>query len=327
MNLVTMLSGKTFYADKKTSILNAAESQGVSLPYSCRNGRCSSCMCRISGPTIINIDELGLSDAQKKDGWKLACARSAIGDISLDIDDLSDVYLPKPGIFPAKIDKIDYFTQNILKINLRLPPNLKFKFFEGQHINLIGPSGITRSYSLARYCDGQKLEVHVQRVINGQMSNYFFEEAKVGDLLRINGPHGTFIFQQTPKTNIIFLATGTGIAPVKAILEYIERMPQELAPDSIKIYWGMRSEKDLYWKPGKRFTNLHFTPVLSRGSDKWVGSRGYVQDIMMKNLKDITNIKIYSCGSNAMIEAAKSKIISFGLPEKNFYSDAFVASN
>ena len=93
VNLVTMLSGKTFYTDEKTSLLHAAEREGISLPYSCRNGRCSSCKCRISGPTIINFDELGLSDVEKKNGWKLACARSAIGDISLDIADLGNVNL------------------------------------------------------------------------------------------------------------------------------------------------------------------------------------------------------------------------------------------
>ena len=327
MNLVTMHSGRTFYADEKTSLLNAAEKEGISLPYSCRNGRCSSCICRISGPTIINIEELGLSDAQKKDGWKLACARSAIGDIFLDIEDLSDVYLPKPGIFPAKIDKIEILTPDILKLCLRLHPSAKFKFLEGQHINLIAPNGITRSYSLAKYCDGQILELHIKNVTNGQMSEYLFKKAKIGDLLRIMGPYGSFILHETSKIDLIFLATGTGIAPIKAMLESIEQMPKELTPNSVKVYWGMRSEKDLYWKPEEKLTGLHFIPVLSRATDSWLGSRGYVQDIMIQNLESIKNIKIYSCGSNEMIQAAKSKLSKSGLSEKNFYSDAFVATN
>jgi CDP-4-dehydro-6-deoxyglucose reductase, E3 len=327
VNLVTMLSGKTFYTDEKTSLLHAAEREGISLPYSCRNGRCSSCKCRISGPTIINFDELGLSDVEKKNGWKLACARSAIGDISLDIADLGNVNLPKPKIFPTKIDKLEYLTPDILKVSLRLPPSTKFEFVEGQYINLTCPNGISRSYSLARRCDGQNLELHIQRIMNGQMSDYLFEEAKIGDLLRINGPYGTFTLRETSNINVIFLATGTGIAPVKAMLEHIELMPQELIPNSVKIYWGMRYEQDLYWKPSQKLTWLHFIPVLSRATDNWTGSRGYVQDAMMQDIETMANLKIYSCGSNLMIQAAKSKVTNFGLPEEHFCSDAFVASN
>ena len=326
MRLISLPSGKTFSADENLSLLDAAEQAGITLPYSCRNGRCSSCKCKVTGPTKIIFDELGLSAAEKKNGWKLACARSATGNVSLNIEDLGNLKLPIPKIFPAKIDAISLLSQDILKITLRLPPGRKFEFIEGQYIDLIGPEGISRSYSLARHCDGMMLELHVRRVIQGQMSNYLFDKAKVGDLLRINGPRGTFILRHAPDDDIVFLATGTGIAPIKAMLERIEKMPEELKPKSVKVFWGMRNREELYWDPRGLLSDINFKPVLSRADEFWAGARGHVQDVMLQNQTNIENVQIYACGSDAMIRSSQVKAEANGLSEKNFFSDAFVVS-
>ena len=327
MHLVSFPSGQTFITGEGLSLVDSAEQGGIALPYSCRNGRCSTCKCKIDGPTRIIFDELGLSDDEKKNGWKLACVRSAAGNIKLDIEDLSNLKFPKSKIYPAKIDAIDFLSRDILRVTLRLPPGRKFEFIEGQYIDLIGPDGSSRSYSLARQFDGMMLELHVRRVTGGQMSNYLFNRANIDDLLRIKGPRGTFILRHTPETDIVFLATGTGIAPVKAMLEQIKSLPKELKPKSVKVFWGMRKPEDLYWNPENVFTDLNFTPVLSQADKTWAGARGHVQDVMMQNSANIENVQIYACGSDEMIRSARVKTVANGLKIKNFFSDAFVVSS
>ena len=322
-----MLSGKVFDAQGGQSILEAAEEVGNSLPYSCRNGRCSSCKCRIVGPTAIKFDELGLTDDEKQSGWKLTCARVPTGDVKLDINDLGNIDLPKSKVVPAKIDELTYLTSDILRLRLRLPPKAQFRFIPGQYINLIRKNGLQRSYSLASNCKGQVLEMHVRRVPNGIMSEYLFENAKVDDLLRISGPHGTFILYPLVESELIFVATGTGIGPVKSMIEQIESMPADELPQSIKILWGMRREDEIYWSPSNKLDKIDFIPVLSQACDSWSGERGYVQDVLFRSNLITPQTYIYSCGSEAMINATKSKAFSAGLKEEKFYSDSFVASN
>ena len=322
-----MLSGKTFEGHGGQSILDAAEEAGNSLPYSCRTGRCSSCKCRIVGSTTLKFDELGLTDAEKQSGWKLTCARVPTGDVKLDINDLGDIDLPKSKVVPAKIDELTYLTRDILKLCLRVPPKSQFRFIPGQYINLIGKNGLQRSYSLASNCSGQVLEMHVRQVQNGIMSEYLFENAKVDDLLRISGPHGTFVLRPLAESDLIFVATGTGIGPVKSMIEQIESKPADQLPRSIKILWGMRREDEIYWSPGNKLGPVDFIPVLSQAGDNWDGERGYVQDVLVRSNLITPQTYIYSCGSEAMINTIKSKALSAGLTEEKFYSDSFVASN
>ena len=324
---VKMLSGKTFLAQNEQTILEAAEAEGKSLPYSCRTGRCSSCKCRILGPSTLKFDELGLTNAEKKSGWKLACCRVPAGDIELDIKDLSDLDLPKSRVIPAKIDELTYLTSDILKLRLRLPPRVQFRSIPGQYINLIGKNGLQRSYSLADNCNGKILEMHIRRFPSGIMSEYLFENAKVDDLLRISGPHGTFVLRRVAESDLIFVATGTGIGPVKSMIEQIESMPADQLPRSIKILWGMRREEEIYWSPSNKLDLVDFIPVLSQAAHGWDGERGYVQDVLFKSNVITPQTYIYSCGSEAMINATKSKALSAGVTEENFFSDSFVASN
>jgi CDP-4-dehydro-6-deoxyglucose reductase len=324
---VTTLSGKAFDAQGGQSILEAAEEVGTSLPYSCRTGRCSSCKCRIVGPTTLKFEELGLTDAEKQSGWKLTCARVPTGDVKLNINDLGDINLPKSKVVPAKIDQLTYLTDDILKLCLRLPPKAQFRFIPGQYIDLIGKNGLQRSYSLANSSNDQVLEMHVRRVPNGIMSEHLFENAKIDDLLRISGPHGTFVLRPLAEINLIFVATGTGIGPVKSMMEQIENMPAHELPRSIKILWGMRREEEIYWSPSNKLDQVDFIPVLSKAGDSWDGERGYVQDVLFRSNVITPQTCIYSCGSEAMINATKSMALSTGVSEENFYSDSFVASN
>jgi CDP-4-dehydro-6-deoxyglucose reductase len=210
---------------------------------------------------------------------------------------------------------------------LRLPPTADFKFIPGQYIDVIGPNGIRRSYSLAKGDSSDKtLELHIQSVANGALSHYWFHEAKLNDLLRFNGPLGTFFLREIAGVDLIFLATGTGIAPVKAILESMANSPAPQAPTSVTVLWGGRQSQDLYLDVAGIPGNHLYLPVQSRPQKDWAGATGYVQDVLIRSAPDLKSAAVYACGSNAMIRSARARLIEGGLAPKHFYSDAFVSS-
>jgi CDP-4-dehydro-6-deoxyglucose reductase len=327
MHTVTISSGKSYEARAGEALLDAALRQGVLLGYSCRTGRCSSCRGQVrSGETIAKQDEIGLSAEDKARGFILTCVREACGPVELEIEDLGDVHLPEAKTLPCRIQSLEQLSHDVVRVMLRLPPTAQLDYLPGQYIDVIGPEGLRRSYSIANAPQADKqIELHIREVAEGAMSRYWFQQAKANDLLRLRGPLGTFFLRGQAGRDLVMLATGTGIAPVKAMLEGMSNIPAESLPRSTTVYWGGRQAEDLYW-PGADLPNLRFVPVLSRASEAWTGARGHVQDVMLGERGDLANTLVYACGSEAMIRGAQAKLQAAGLPEGRFHSDAFVCS-
>lgn len=258
MLIISTTYGSRFEQVDKESILDSAENAGVSFPYSCRDGGCSSCKCKVlSGETACLSQELGLTDDQRLQGWMLSCVRTAKTNITLEVEDLGGLPLIKAKTLPCKIDSIT------------------------------------------------------------QISN---------DLLRIVGPHGTFFLRTVVGQDLVFLATGTGIAPVKAILESLNDKPKNERPNSVTVYWGGRTLDALYWRLSDSQYPARYEPVLSRPSASWSGAVGYVQDAFLDMSPDLTKSVVYACGSDEMIRSARERLIERGFDERRFYSDAFIAT-
>ena len=324
---IALSSGVTFKQIDGRSILESAESNGLSFAYSCRTGRCSTCKCKvISGDAVPLVEELGLSQKEKDEGWILSCARSATSNLDIEIDDLGDVVLPKPTLFPCKISSIDRVSKHVVRVNLRLPPASKFAILPGQYIDILGPSGVTRSYSVANHVTDNILELHIGEVGNGCLSGYWFGGAKINDLLRLNGPLGTFFLRSIKAQDVVFLATGTGIAPIKAMIESIKLLALEEQPNSLAVYWGGRTLEDLYFDPSADHNLLRYVPVLSRSAKDWKGQQGYVQDVFLNERPNLSNCVVYACGSDKMIRSSCEILVNSGLSEKRFFSDAFLPS-
>ncbi|PTT75046.1 NAD(P)H-flavin reductase [Pelomonas sp. HMWF004] len=330
MHAINTSSGRRYDAKPDESLLDAALRQGVVLDYSCRTGRCSSCKGRVrSGETVAAHDELGLSGDEKAQGFILTCVRQARGAVELEIDDLGDIVLPEAKTLPCRIQSIDRPSPDVVRVMLRLPPTAALNFLPGQYVDVIGAEGLRRSYSVANAPRADKqIELHVREVPGGAMSQYWFQQAKANDLLRLRGPLGTFFLRGQAGKDLVLLATGTGIAPVKAILEGLSAQPAEAQPRSITVYWGGRHREDLYWQPSKLpgLASMHFVPVLSRAEDSWTGARGHVQDVMLREHAYLANTLVYACGSDAMIHSAQAQLHAAGLPVRQFHSDAFVCS-
>jgi CDP-4-dehydro-6-deoxyglucose reductase len=330
MYKVKLNNGKSFSCDSNTTVFEAAKSNGIILEHSCLNARCRSCAVQVkSGTTNNKYDDLVLSSEEKLSNWILTCNTMPSSDLFLDIEDLVGVKFFEKKIIPAKIQAINKLNDMVIEVSLRLPPNSNLRYNSGQFVNIMKGS-IKRSYSIANaYSEYGVLTFLIKKYENGLMSNYWFDEAKENDLLRIEGPIGSFFLRETEVENIIFLATGTGVAPVKAILESMIETPKKLSNKKIWIFLGARNENDIFWQPNElnEISNLRYIPVLSRASEEWRGEKGYIQDILIKQNIPFENAQVYACGSNNMIESAKKLLIEKGLNEMNFFSDAFVATN
>jgi CDP-4-dehydro-6-deoxyglucose reductase len=257
----------------------------------------------------------------------LSCVRTAESDLELEVEDLGGVVLPATRTLPCRIHALDRLAPDVLRVVLRLPPTAVFAYYPGQYIDVLGPGGMRRSYSIANASAEQKLvELHIRQVAGGVMSEYWFTQAKPNDLLRLHGPLGTFFLRNIAGMDLVFLATGTGIAPIKAMLESFAGLAEQDRPRSVTVYWGGRTPQDLYWDVAGIGAAHRYVPVLSRADAGWAGARGYVQQALLWDHADFSNVAAYACGSNAMIQDARRTLLQAGLPERRFHADAFVCS-
>ncbi len=323
---IKTLEGLVLKGDSEISILDSALRSQVNFEYSCKNGQCGACKTTLLEGDVLELQiQTALSDTDVEDKKILTCCCAPISDIVIDAEDLTALKHIEIKTLPARINKIEKKTGKIVEIDLRLPPTANLAFLEGQYFDVIGPQGVRRSYSIASSTSNKVLKFWIKEVEGGLLSQYWFNDAKENDLLRIEGPKGSFFFKE-PKKYIIFLATGTGIAPIKAILDKLSESPDVVSSTNLMLYWGNREPNEFFWEPDYPELNLQYIPVLSKTHDAWVGRTGYIQGNVINDNLDLGDTQVYACGSLSMIESAKLLLVNNGLNEKYFYSDAFVSS-
>ncbi|RZT44856.1 CDP-4-dehydro-6-deoxyglucose reductase [Sphingomonas sp. BK036] len=328
MNTVTLNTDRAFSADPTVSILDAARTHGIVLEYSCRTGRCGICKAPVlAGTTEILRHEESLTPEDVAEGVILTCCRSATTDVMLDIEPLDRLAGIEIKTMASRIVSIERLAPDIVRVMLKTPPTSPMRFLPGQYIDVI-VEGVRRSYSLANAPRGDgMLELIIKRYKGGILSGYWFERAKANDLLRIEGPFGTFFLREQAPTNIVFLATGTGIAPVKALLEELAANPALAARHRLTVFWGNREAESFCWDPVGLDLDVGVHHLLSGPDTRWSAARGYVHDAAIHQGIDPDDTVVYACGSNAMITSARAALLALGLPAKRFFSDAFVSSN
>ena len=340
MALITLSNGKSFEAGADEPLLPAALRAGLAVAHSCRNGRCGSCKAQlVQGKTQALLSEAALSLEDQAAGWLLTCARSACGNLQLQLDLHDGPPLPRACTLPARIDSLRRLAPDVLQVVLRLPPQQALNFLPGQHLDVIGPCGVRRAYSIANAPRANgRLELHIRRVPGGALSTWWFEQAQVDDLVRLHGPQGSLVMGDIAARPLWLLATGTGVAPAKAWLEQLAALPSAVLPSSVHLFWGGRVASDLYWDPLTLGLPLafRFTPVLSQASAAWVGARGHVQARALAELAaqaqaggqgvDLSRHQVVACGSSAMVDGARSLLLAAGLPARQFQADPFVCS-
>lgn len=311
-------SGIEFDAEENISILDSALNVNVHLEHSCKNGDCGICAAELQIGCAVDADGNEYSS-----GRLLTCCTKPRSDLELNAVYFPELTHIRQKIIPAKVDQILFAAEDIAVIKLRLPPNAGFDYLPGQYID-ITYQGITRSYSIAnaRTAPAQ-LELHIRCVPNGKFSELVTNEIKKETLLRIAGPKGTFFVRESQRP-LIFLAGGTGFAPIKAM---IEELLARQCKRELYLYWGMPAPEALYSDIGEKWAenNAHFSyvPVVSGHAENWQGRTGYVHHAVLEDFTDLADFEVYACGSPVMIEAAKQDFFRQGLKAGNFYSDAF----
>ena len=336
MHSIHLSNQRSFAAHPGETILESARRAGLMLEHSCKTGRCGTCRAkRLAGLSDAIGADLVLTREERADGWLLTCEDTALSDLWLDIEDLGPVEQFDLKTVPARIDALRRLSPDVMEVRLRTAPSANFGYLPGQYINVTGPGGVQRSYSIANApsTSSTTIFLHVRRIDGGSMSRYWFVDAREGDLLRFRGPYGTLFLRAAGDRDLVLLATGTGIAPIRALLEGIEQLPDAERPRSILLLWGGRVHEDLYWDPTRAERmppTLRFEPVLSRAPVEWDGERGYVQDVYVRSFlssRPIGGTVVYACGSPTMIDAARQTLAACGLPHGRFHADAFVASS
>jgi len=326
---VQLSDGTSFPIAENQTILAAAQLAGVHLDFSCRDGRCGVCKVKVLAGSAIELKSPeSLDDQQRKEQQILTCCHGAESDLSLKAENLVQLEGIETKVLPCRIDSLEHLSGDVIKVVLRLPPNANFIYLPGQYVDIIGPSAVRRSYSLASAprAGEAKLELLVRHYPGGVMSRYWFEEAKVNDLLRLEGPLGSFFLRDNDAKQLAFLATGTGIAPVLAMVEELLESGLEKRFEKVVCYFGCRNADELFFDAKELFNEaIEFVPVFSREAP--AGARkGYVQQALVEDFKSLDGLSVYACGSPEMINDARMLLVGNGLQENRFYSDAFLAS-
>lgn len=314
-------SGISFDVIENTTVLESAIRAGIILEHSCKNGSCGLCESKIIEGEVI--DEQGCSFSSGQNFLTCQC-KSTCTELMIEAEYYPELASLSRKTVPCKVTLAEINNEFFI-LKFRLPPTAKFDYLPGQYINL-SYQGITRSYSIANASSKDGIELHIRLINNGAMSNLLLAGIKPDTLMRIDGPIGTFFIREDDRP-IIFLAGGTGFAPVKAM---VEALISSSSKRDINIYWGMNKAIDFYSKlPSEwesKYDNITFIPVVSGSDVEWNGRTGFVHQAVLQDFCNLSDFCVYACGSPQMIAAAKNDFINVGLSEKQFFSDAFTVS-
>ncbi|MBN9420912.1 MAG: CDP-6-deoxy-delta-3,4-glucoseen reductase [Candidatus Accumulibacter sp. 66-26] len=328
-------SQHSFSAEADETILEAALRHGLTLPYGCRDGACGACRGKVLAGTVEHgkAQPHALSEADRAAGLALFCCASAQSDLTIECKEvraLSDIPVKT---LPARVQKLERVAPDVMLVELKLPASERLQFLAGQYIDILLKDGKRRAFSLANAPhDDACLQLHVRQVPGGQFTGHVFDAMKERDILRFNGPHGTFFLREDSDKPLLLVAGGTGFAPIKAIVEHAIA---EQCTRPLSIYWGGRTRADLYlatlaeqWAAAH--PHIRFVPVLSdaTAADAWDGRSGFVHAAAMQDFPDLSAHQAYVCGSPAMVAAARRDFVAqCGLPEDEFFADSFDFAN
>jgi CDP-4-dehydro-6-deoxyglucose reductase, E3 len=334
---VTILpANRQFDVARDEPILAAAIRQGVGLPYGCRDGACGSCKSRLLEGRVLHgaHQAKALSSAEEDAGLVLTCCATPQTDCVIEARSV-----PGAGEFPilkmpTRVISIDRPAPDVAVLKMQLPANQNFQYHAGQYIEFILRDGARRSYSMAnapsRVGNPPAIELHVRHMPGGRFTDHVFGAMKEKEILRMEGPFGSFFLREASHKPIVLLASGTGFAPIKAILERLQEIG---STRPVALYWGCRQRGDLYlhdWAEALAddMPNLRYVPVLSeaRPEDGWGGRAGFVHEAVMHDLPDLSNYQVYACGAPVMVESAQRDFVNrCRLPADEFYADAFTS--
>jgi CDP-4-dehydro-6-deoxyglucose reductase len=327
-------SDHTFTCDEGETLLAAALRQGFILPYGCRNGACGACKGRILEGEVDygNPQPYVLPDFEKKNGLALFCQASPLTDLVIEAREIRGVGQLDIRKLPCRVQEMHRAAPDVIVLKLKLPANERLQFLAGQYIDILMKDGKRRSYSMGNAPHNDEfIELHVRNMAKGAFTEFVFSRMKEKDILRFEGPLGTFFLREDSDKPMVLVASGTGFAPIKSIIEHAFH---KNTTRQMVLYWGGRRPADIYlpeiaakWQ--QEHDNFTFIPVISDAlsEDAWAGRTGFVHKAVMEDFPDLSGYQVYACGAPIVVESAHHDFTSqCQLPEDEFYSDAFTPS-
>jgi len=323
-----------FKVEDDESILHAALAAGLVIPYGCRDGACGSCKGKLIEGSIDygQYSQKALSDEERAAGSVLFCQAKPLTDVVIEARSVRMAGDIQVRILPSRLQKIERPTDDVAILYLKLPANERFQFIAGQYLDILLRDGTRRSFSMGNAPhDDEFVQLHIRHVPGGSFTDHVFLKMKEREILRFEAPLGTFMLQEDSAKPIVFVASGTGFAPVKSIIETAFRAGNTRP---MVLYWGGRRPRDLYMNelPAKwaaEHANFKYVPVISDGlpEDNWTGRTGFVHRAVMADFPDLSGRQVYACGVPVMVDAARKDFISqCKLPEEEFFCDSFTTA-
>ncbi len=326
-------SGIQFEAQPGESLLAAGIRQGIGLPYGCKDGACGSCKCKLVSGQVAqsNFQRKALSEDEEAQGFVLTCSAKALSDITLESRQVTPAGALPVKKMPTRVSSLTRKTDDVMVMQLQLPANDTFVYRAGQYVEFILRDGARRSYSMANApSQGSGVDLHIRHMPGGRFTDLVFGSMKEKDILRIEGPMGSFFLREDSSKPMVFLASGTGFAPLKALLEHMQHCG---ITRPVTLYWGGRRPADLYMDDWVRaqcdaMPNLHYVPVVSDAlpEDAWQGRTGFVHRAVLEDFPDLSGHQVYACGAPVVVDSAKRDFGALaGLPADEFFADAFTS--
>ena len=330
-NVTLKPSGQQFQVDASETILAAALRQGLVLPYGCKNGACGSCKGKLlEGSVDYGVYQKRVfTDEEKAQGKALFCQAKPLGDVVIEARAVGAAKGIVIKTLPCRVQSLERVADDVIVLRVKLPANEKMKFLAGQFIEFLLKDGTRRSFSMANPPhDAELVELHVRRVAGGNFNQHVFEKMKERDILRFEGPLGVFFLREESPKPIVLVASGTGFAPIKSL---VEDALQRGLERPMTLYWGGRRPKDLYMnalaeKWASEHASFKYVPVISDAlpEDAWQGRRGFVHRAVMQDFPDLAGHQVYACGVPIMVDSARHDFTTVcRLPEDEFYADSF----
>ena len=329
-------SGRTFTAEPEESMLAAGIRQGIGLPYGCKDGACGSCKCKkLSGSVAhANHQAKALSADEEAAGFVLTCCARPLSDVVLESRQVTDESAYPIKKMPVRVSTLEKKSHDVMQVRLQLPAADTFRYHAGQYIEFILRDGARRAYSMANAPHTQTtaagVELHIRHLPGGKFTDHVFGAMKEKEILRVEGPFGSFFLREDSDKPIVLLASGTGFAPIKALLEHMQ-FKGITRPTT--LYWGGRRPDDLYmhqWvvELAAQMPQLRYVPVVSDAlpEDQWTGRTGFVHQAVLDDFADLSGYQVYACGAPIVVESARTAYTAQrGLPAEEFFADSFTS--
>jgi CDP-4-dehydro-6-deoxyglucose reductase, E3 len=315
-----------FDVEPGESILAAALRANIHLAHDCKSGTCSTCRFRlVEGRVAYDEPPMGLLPEEEAEGYALACQAHPLTDIVAEAE-VRPSLLAEPERHTALVRHVGALSDDVMHLVLEVPEAAAASYRPGQYVDLVIGDGEVRSFSIASPPNGRTVDFHIKRIPGGHFTANRLSRLAPGEELQVELPRGMFFLRTEDFRPLLMLATGTGLAPVKAMLQSLLDDP-DCPP--VTLYWGARTEADLYldaeirsW--ADRLCDFRYVPVLSRPHAGWQGRTGHVQDAAAEDIEDFSEYGIYLCGSPNMVTDARRLFIGRGASLNHIYADSFL---